>query len=308
MRRNDAGRGDVMVRGEVYLLLFPHGRVYLGISAKGAKHRWQQHIRHALNHPRLPVHRAIAKYGPENVRLRILARTDDYEALKGLEQFYIAQYMKISPSLVYNRTLGGDGALGLKHSPETIQHYRETRKGHTFVSKETYARLAESRRGVSRPSEVREKIRASLTGKKRPPEVIAKVRKSMTGKKRGPYSEEHKEKMRAFWREHPEARAKNIEATKKRVFSEEAIAKMRAAQKGRKHSQDRREQNRQTQIAYAAAHPEKVQKQRAAITGKPRTPEARAACAVAQKARRERERLAREQSNQQQSLPTGDNQ
>jgi len=115
--------------GCVYKLTFPNGKVYIGLTIKTFEHRWKKHLNSAKNiNVRYPVHHAINKYGAENVFVDILHYSDVCETLKALEIEAIAQAKELG-LILYNRTNGGDGALGYVTSEATKLLQSEKARG-----------------------------------------------------------------------------------------------------------------------------------------------------------------------------------
>ena len=311
MQQKRMGEGDMTVRdrpkGEVYALVLPHGKVYIGKSAKGARFRWSQHV-YQSKHPKQPISYAIAKWGKENVKVIVLARTDDQVALSGLEQFYIDDYGTRDPHFGYNLTDGGDGTVGYVQTDEWRKQQSERKKGWKPPPEHIahLRRLSAERIGKPLPAETREKVRATLTGTHRPPEVIAKVSKSLTGKKRTPFSEQTLEKMRLAHKGQkptdeqraqisktltgrtlsPETRAKIGAAHKGRKHSAEHAARSAAAQRGTTRSAEAREHNRQSKLKWYEEHPEARDRLRTQNIGKKLSSEHRAKIAAGHKGRK----------------------
>lgn len=146
--------------GVVYLVTNAvTGKLYVGITTRQIKARWNQHVRDA-GRPKCHFHRAIAKYGRDAFRLEIIERCDDQASLEAAERHWIGQLECMSPA-GYNLTTGGGS--GRRHSPETIA--------------KTIARQT----GTKRSPETREKIGAAHRGMKRPPGFAEKIRLIKTG-------------------------------------------------------------------------------------------------------------------------------
>lgn len=95
--------------GCLYLLEFPNGKGYVGISRMTAENRFEGH-KHPRNTKTL-CGRAIHKYGPDKIKIHTLASKLDWEALCLAEQLAIEAYNTRSPA-GYNMTSGGDGVVG----------------------------------------------------------------------------------------------------------------------------------------------------------------------------------------------------
>ena len=92
------------------------GAVYIGITTKSVRKRWQQHINSSRS-DNLYFHRAIRKYGVANFKIEQIDEANTIDELKQKEQFYIKQYYccVYDPQYEkgYNITFGGDGEYGL---------------------------------------------------------------------------------------------------------------------------------------------------------------------------------------------------
>lgn len=125
-----------------------NGKKYIGITKRGAKARFRQHICDAKRYTTV-LHRAIAKYGSENFALSVLAHANSYDELLHLEKLAISEHGTAHPN-GYNMTEGGDANWRL-------------------VSKEAMSRRAkkagDSMRGMSHPPEFGQKISAAKKGK-----------------------------------------------------------------------------------------------------------------------------------------------
>jgi hypothetical protein len=93
--------------GCLYSLTFPSGKAYIGISSRDAETRFTGHVKHATTGRRNAVHRAILKYGRDNVVVRTIVVASDLAYLKDLEKKAIMLYCTVSPH-GYNMTNGGE--------------------------------------------------------------------------------------------------------------------------------------------------------------------------------------------------------
>jgi hypothetical protein len=123
-------------------------------------------------------HRALRKYGPDAFEFQILQEFESVEDAKRAEINAIAH---LSPE--YNKTLGGDGVWGYKHTPEAIERNRQAHIGFKHTE-ETCERIAAGQRGRTRSVETRARMskaktgcsRPDVKGKPRSAEVRAKIR------------------------------------------------------------------------------------------------------------------------------------
>lgn len=98
--------------GACYLLLFPSGKVYVGITSKTANERFAEHCkaRGSLNRP---LYNALHKHGSACVTVHTLAESEDWVELCRLERHFIALFGSQHRALGYNCTSGGDGVVNL---------------------------------------------------------------------------------------------------------------------------------------------------------------------------------------------------
>lgn len=111
--------------GCLYCLTFPSGKKYIGITSKTADVRFHRHVEHATICKRTnAVHRAIIKYGAENVKVDTLVIADDFKYLRFIEKRAIQSYGTLSPN-GYNLTGGGEDS-GF-WAQESVEKSRNTR-------------------------------------------------------------------------------------------------------------------------------------------------------------------------------------
>lgn len=108
----------------------PSGKVYIGITSN-IKVRWSNNGYRYTTYNSIFKH-AILKYGWDNIKHEILFDNLTKEEACKLEQKLIKHYKDLNIS--YNITDGGEGALGRKHSQETIQKIRNSSKGWSKAS------------------------------------------------------------------------------------------------------------------------------------------------------------------------------
>lgn len=174
---------------QLYVIEFPHGKRYFGITSRTLAARWQGH-KDLTARSRRPLYAALRKY-PEAIIRTLVVGERSY--ILALEIAAIQQFQTRDPRHGYNVSRGGDinPMVGAKHTAEAL------------------AKISEASAARVRSAATREKTRASLKGHKISAETRAKisaaVKAAMT----------------------PEVRAKVSAATLGRKLSEEAKAKMR---------------------------------------------------------------------------------
>lgn len=149
--------------GALYRLDFPNGKSYVGITTLDVNDRFAEHVACSSKSRKWAVHKAIAKYGADSVRVVTLAIADSWEYLCLIERKAIEVFGTFGKA-GYNLTSGGEGIVGYSHS-------EEARK-----------KMSASHRGVRRSDAHRENIRKALLGnkyplgKKQPPQTIQRRR------------------------------------------------------------------------------------------------------------------------------------
>ena len=89
----------------VYCLLFPNGKMYIGITSKTPEERW--HNGHGYHHSQVMT-RAIKKYGWNNVEKEVLLSGLTKEEAIVIEIGLIKQYQLTNHDHGYNTSIGGE--------------------------------------------------------------------------------------------------------------------------------------------------------------------------------------------------------
>lgn len=109
----------------VYKHTSPSGKVYIGITCRNPKYRWNKGKGYKEKDQKV-FYNAIKKYGQENISHDILFEGVSEDLAKELEKAYIRYYKTLRMS--YNITDGGDGALGAGHTHTGWKHTKETKE------------------------------------------------------------------------------------------------------------------------------------------------------------------------------------
>lgn len=184
-----------------------NGHAYVGVTRFALSTRWTQHVDNALKRCRTHLHRAIAKYGPEQFSIEAVASCLSITEAGVVERDVIR---RIAPR--YNQTNGGEITSGRRISPETrdlirlkntgLKRTPEQRAANSAQASARYHSNAEYRmkvlaaatRGRERVDrekqrratgdsarsriwtpESRAKLSASCMGRRHPPEVLARI-------------------------------------------------------------------------------------------------------------------------------------
>jgi group I intron endonuclease len=134
----------------VYRLTSPSGKVYIGITSKPVKRRWNN----GWGYKRCPaMNNAIRKYGWENIKKEVLLEGTTENEAKELETLLIKLHRSNESKYGYNLTEGGDGTKGHYPSEETRKKMGEAHKGNKYnlgrkLSEEQKRLISERQRGA----------------------------------------------------------------------------------------------------------------------------------------------------------------
>lgn len=106
----------------IYKISSPKGKVYIG-RTKNFNGRMAEHKHNALTKNAMyPIHKAIRKYGWDNMRKEIICEVEASQAQK-LEEEFILAYDAVKRG--YNNTYGSDGGNVYVNFPERLEKMRE---------------------------------------------------------------------------------------------------------------------------------------------------------------------------------------
>lgn len=177
-----------------------NGKQYIGITSMSVRDRWNNHLAYAEAGNTTPLHTDIQRLGRECFSVELIANARSDEDAHELERILITQHQTLYP-LGYNKSLGGGGSVGWKHTEESL------------------GKIRASKVGKPRSEETKAKLRAARLGKKASDETRAKMSKIHSNRPRQPHTEDTKDKM-------SEAAYTRWET---KILSEETREKLRAA-------------------------------------------------------------------------------
>jgi len=166
---------------QAYLITcLANGKAYVGITARGLKRRWREHLYDARSgRTTMLISRAIAKYGADNFQIIPLCFASSWSELCALESDLIKTHGTKKPG-GYNLSDGGEGPFGVKRSAESVERSAAKHRGKPchpntrlaasvfhkgkLKSVETRARMSAAASGMTRSSETRAKISAAKMG------------------------------------------------------------------------------------------------------------------------------------------------
>jgi group I intron endonuclease len=139
-----------------------NGMCYVGKAEKPFR-RWSQHVKNALMGYGFRFHAAIREHGLTAFTFCVLSQHPTEE------EAFIAEVNAINlfssfGSRGYNDTMGGEGALGFKHSEETRRKLSESHKG-KVMSVAIRNKIAKSNTGKIRSNEHKRHLSESNRGK-----------------------------------------------------------------------------------------------------------------------------------------------
>jgi len=129
--------------GALYRLDFPSGKSYVGITTGSVESRFRVHVRDSKKGGPQTIHRALRKYGAEAVKRVTLAISNSWEYLQLVEKNAIRVFGTFGKG-GYNSTLGGDGFLGGRHTPESKAKIAQASRN---CSAETRRKIGDAFRG-----------------------------------------------------------------------------------------------------------------------------------------------------------------
>lgn len=218
---------------------------YVGFTSRTLEQRLLGHLECKRKCHKTSWVKSLAMLGKKPVVL--LVESVSSENWQERERFWIKHFRETMGCNLTNTCIGGEGAIGLRHTPETREKLRLANIGKT-LSDEHRAKIGASNLGKTITLETREKLRAANTGRShsqearkkigaahvgiaRPDWVRAKISAAHIGKK---ISDESRAKMSVSHKGVPipkEVRVKISEALTGRSFSEEHREKLSDSKK-----------------------------------------------------------------------------
>lgn len=170
-----------------------NNKTYYGkTSMNPPEKRWQRHVAAARkgpdDHHRFQyVHRAIRKHGADNFRFEVVGTYDDEAECSQAEIDLIAEHQTNDRDKGYNLTIGGDGALGYRHTARARRKMSERKKkeyvgkGNPFFGRK-HSRQA--RKTIAEKAALRTGPRNSFYGRRHSSEARAKMAEHHRDKQR----------------------------------------------------------------------------------------------------------------------------
>lgn len=184
----NAGRSRKLATFHAYkITCLVNGKAYVGVTVQGYTKRCSQHFRRPFGKHRggeynTHLSRAIRAHGAAQFSIEHIASTTNFDDLLLLEIVLIAQNETLWP-LGYNRTLGGEGCLGLSRRVSEMQKeaIRATLTGR-ILSEEHKADIAAGNRAAM-TEEKKSATSLFQNGRKKPDGTGTKISASLLGRK-----------------------------------------------------------------------------------------------------------------------------
>lgn len=165
----------------VYIHTCPNQKRYIGITTKTPNGRWDNGKGYRTNEY---FYHTIQKYGWDNIQHEVF-ETKSVELMSYWERILIYHYNTMNSEYGFNRTSGGEGFIGVKHSDATKKKISESLKGYK-PSDKTRIKLSESHKGKHRKphsNETKQKMSKSHKGRKLSEETKRKISETLKRKR-----------------------------------------------------------------------------------------------------------------------------
>lgn len=230
--------GVILSRAILYRLVFPNGKSYIGITSRTIEERFYEHCKTAKNNGSYAIHKAIRKYGKENILIETLV-IGEWVYLTYLEKLAISSF-KTKGRNGYNLTNGGEGVCGLVFSAESLLKLSVSHKGKRQpLSEETKLKISIANKGKKRTAAHNEAMSLARKGQKISPENLQKLIAANTGRRRTDLEKAALSKARKGISLTAEHKAKLSAAKKGKPLSEKSLdnlKKLIESNKGRRIS------------------------------------------------------------------------
>jgi group I intron endonuclease len=202
------------MKGIIYCFhCIPTGKKYIGMTQKTLNHRVKQHINNTKRDYKVSkkFYNSIKKYGIENFIIGIIEECN-INLLSEKEKFYIEKYDTYKNGL--NSTLGGEGVSGWKHTKETKDKIKKSRKKQ-IITEEHKEKL----RKHKHTEEWKKQQSERMKGREVKCETRLKISERQKGKKRKPITEEQRKKKSEKLKGRPKTKehAENIKKSKQNI-------------------------------------------------------------------------------------------
>jgi hypothetical protein len=168
----------------LYVIEFPNGKRYFGITDRTLNIRWSNHLSDARSGKNRPICRALRRYPEARIRPLVVG---DRDYIHKLERRAVAAYGTTDRKFGYNFGLGGETnpMLGNRHTEEAKSKIGAASSARTRTP-ESNAKTSASLKGRSFSAGRCAAISAATKAAMATPEMRAKLSAAQTGVKRSP--------------------------------------------------------------------------------------------------------------------------
>lgn len=160
----------------VYKHIIPNGKIYIGITGRNPKIRWQNGLGYKKNKL---FYRAIQKYGWENIQHEILYENITKEQAEILEIELILKYKSNNSKYGYNVSNGGKSS---NYHSEQTKNIISNKIKEKWLDNEYRNAITKQLKGKSISKEQRKMISEKLKGRKLTQETKEKISCATKGK------------------------------------------------------------------------------------------------------------------------------
>jgi len=151
---------------EVYLITNRvNHKKYVGVTKRGYRCRFREHISSAKCGSNNLLHCAIRKYGESNFSVELIKSNVSTDDIGNVEQYYIEYYNSYYKNRCgYNMTIGGNGTIGYVFTDEVKKRMSKANSGRKYTT-ERNERIRVAMTGRYYPDEWRRALSAARLGK-----------------------------------------------------------------------------------------------------------------------------------------------
>lgn len=168
----------------LYVIEFPNGKLYFGITNRTIKQRWSGHLTAARRGIKRPICAALLRYPEATIRALVVGERG---YISDLEARAIAAYATTNREFGYNVGMGGDfnPMLGNTHSEDAREKIGAASRARVRTA-ESNAKTSAALKGRPISPERRTAISVATKAVMTTPEMRAKVSAAQTGVRRSP--------------------------------------------------------------------------------------------------------------------------
>ena len=209
-----------MIYGHIYMITFPNGKCYIGLTTRTIEARWKEHNRTAKANDTKLLYKALRKYDMvDTFQMTVIDTAETQQELCEKEiahiEMYNSHYIRGNG---YNMTDGGEGTTGYEYTEECKEKMSERMKKY-FEDPEARQNQSETLKKYYEDNPEARQKQSEATKKYFEDNPQARQKCSEAQKKRfkdnPEASKAHGDYMKKYYEDNPDARQKMSEVTKK---------------------------------------------------------------------------------------------